>query len=190
MVRKLGVPSFFFKAREVSRSPSSSWLWPSCRHPRTLSFRHPGDDVYKTVNSIYFDTTESCFTDETESFSTTSASDTETVVRGLRSDRLFFEPGDAASSSIMEAAKPCCGCPFKGSVALAMESEDPFKDFRVSMEEMVAAHGIMDWRGLQELLVWYLRANGKKTHGFIFGAFVDLLVDLSSSSPFSSSSLQ
>jgi hypothetical protein len=31
------------------------------------------------------------------------------------------------------------------------------------------------------MLGWYLRANGKKTHGLIIGAFVDLLVALASS---------
>jgi len=61
---------------------------------------------------------------------------------------------------------------------MAMDSEDPYRDFRWSMEEMVAAHGMKDWDCLEELFVWYLRVNGKKNHGFIVGAFVDLLVAL------------
>ncbi|URE40902.1 atofp18 ofp18 [Musa troglodytarum] len=64
-----------------------------------------------------------------------------------------------------------------------MESEDPYRDFRLSMEEMVVAHGLRDWERLEELLVWYLRVNGKKTHGFIVGAFVDLLAGLASPLP-------
>lgn len=123
------------------------------------------------------------------------------MIRGLRSDRLFFEPEE--TSSILDANKteeaeetessesvaegkslPC----FKDSVVLlSMESKDPYDDFRKSMEEMVAAHAVKDWEGLQELLCWYLKVNDKTNHGYIVGAFVDLLV-ASSISSFSSSS--
>lgn len=66
---------------------------------------------------------------------------------------------------------------------MEMESEDPYRDFRRSMEEMVAANEKMrEWESLEELLVWYLRVNGKRNHGFIVGAFVDLLVALAASS--------
>ncbi|KAJ8505055.1 hypothetical protein OPV22_005941 [Ensete ventricosum] len=168
MGKKLGLSSLFFRLRDTPRpschssspSPPSSWPWPSCKHPKTSSFRE-------------------------ESFSTVSdgsvAGSAETVVRGLRSDRLFFEPG-GDTSSILEEAKAGVS-PFEGSVVLAMESEDPYRDFRRSMEEMVAAHGLNDWERLEELLVWYLKVNGKKTHRFIAAAFVDLLVDLASPPP-------
>lgn len=49
------------------------------------------------------------------------------------------------------------------------------------MEEMVEAHGggvHQDWKFLEELLACYLRINGKTSHGYIVGAFVDLLVEL------------
>ncbi|URE04288.1 atofp18 ofp18 [Musa troglodytarum] len=207
MGKKLGLSSLFFRLRDTPRpscrspspSPPSSWPWPSCKHPKTSSFREvEGDAAYKTVNSVYVESTESCFTRssaEQESFSTVSdgsgGGSVETVVRGLRSDRLFFEPG-GDTSSILEEAKGGVS-PFEGSVVLAMESEDPYRDFRRSMEEMVAAHGLNDWERLEELLVWYLKVNGKKTHRFIAAAFVDLLVGLASPPPpppssFSSSS--
>ncbi|XP_020246319.1 transcription repressor OFP13-like [Asparagus officinalis] len=65
---------------------------------------------------------------------------------------------------------------------MEMESEDPYGDFRRSMEEMVAANEEMrEWESLEQLLVWYLRVNGKRNHGFIVGAFVDLLVALAAS---------
>ncbi|KAF0889434.1 hypothetical protein E2562_024499 [Oryza meyeriana var. granulata] len=64
------------------------------------------------------------------------------------------------------------------SVAVAVDSEDPYRDFRASMEEMVAAHGLRDWEQLEELLSWYLRVNGKHNHPLIVGAFVDLLLGL------------
>lgn len=70
--------------------------------------------------------------------------------------------------------------PFKESVILAMESDDPYRDFKRSMQEMVeSSSGIKDWEWLQELLGWYLKMNGNGNHGFIVGAFVDLLLELS-----------
>ncbi|MQM08107.1 hypothetical protein Taro_040954 [Colocasia esculenta] len=217
MGRKMGFPSLF---KASSGPPPSycasysvpSWPWPSCKHPRTQSFRAgggPRDDVYKTVNSVYLDAAESWFTNSSEELASESLStaseeegstgagpSAEAVIRSLQSDgrgggRLFFEPG--ATSSILEESKPG-GFPFKDSVVMAMQSEDPYRDFRVSMEEVVTAHGVRDWDCLEELLDWYLRVNGKTTHGFIVGAFIDLLLELfspssSCSSPSSMSEL-
>ncbi|KAK6929046.1 Ovate protein family, C-terminal [Dillenia turbinata] len=186
--------SSIFKAKEAK----APFQWPSCKHPKTLSFRG-GEDMFKTVNSVFFDSLdrvdnpESWFTTSSESasFSTTSedsgGDSLETVIRGARSERLFFEPGGDTSSILEEVKREdgvgsgdCKGetaIPFKESVVLAMESKNPYVDFRRSMEEMIESHGIMkDWECLEELLGWYLRVNGKKTHGFIVGAFVDLLV--------------
>lgn len=75
---------------------------------------------------------------------------------------------------------------FKDTLVLSMDSKDPFVDFRNSMEEMVEAHGVKDWDSLEELLCWYLRVNAKTNHGYIMGAFVDLLLLLSLSSESSS----
>ncbi|KAL4182930.1 hypothetical protein AMTRI_Chr11g152680 [Amborella trichopoda] len=109
------------------------------------------------------------------------------LVRGLCSKRFFFEPEDT-SSILGEAkdreneereSKENGGDDFiKESFMLAMESDDPYMDFRVSMEEMVQAHGIKEWSCLEELLQCYLRVNGKKAHKYIVGAFVDLLIGL------------
>ncbi|KAL3520911.1 hypothetical protein ACH5RR_019060 [Cinchona calisaya] len=186
--------------------------WPSCKQPKTLSFR-AGDDIFKTVNSVYFDpldigilstqeTQDSWFTNsssESASFSTESDQDRhsgeeslEMIVRGVRSERLFFEPGGTSSMIKEEEAasedlqkKSCCEnfpVPLKESVVLAMESEDPYLDFKKSMEEMVETNGLKDWESLEELLGWYLKMNGKVNHGFIVGAFVDLLIGLAASS--------
>ena len=199
MGKKMKLPSLL-KNTEVKSS--SSWPWPSCHQPKTLSFR-ANNDIFETINSAYLDATtmdvmlessESFFTvsPESASFSTNASenssrredSSIETVIRGLRSDRLFFEPDE--TSSILEAKAETL--PFKDSVVLSMESRDPYVDFRKSMEEMVEAHGVKDWEGLEELLCWYLRVNGKSNHGYIVGAFVDLLVSLALSSASSSSS--
>ncbi|OAY45718.1 transcription repressor OFP13 [Manihot esculenta] len=176
-----------FKSKETKLPhPWQTWAHP-CKHPKTHSLRFE-DDIFKTVNSVYFDpadgveTPESWFTNssETGSLSTDQSEhfdgqSLEVVVRGVKSERLFFEPGE--TSSILEEAKPS-GFPFKESVVLAMESEDPYVDFRRSMEEMVESHQLKDWEFLEKLLVWYLKFNGKKNHGFIVGAFIDLLVGI------------
>ncbi|CAO2147714.1 unnamed protein product [Urochloa humidicola] len=81
------------------------------------------------------------------------------------------EPETAAATSLVEE-----------SVAVALDSEDPFGDFRASMAEMVAAHGLRGWPDLQEMLLWYLRINAKHNHALIVGAFVDLLVALATDS--------
>ncbi|KAL5710466.1 hypothetical protein ACHQM5_021023 [Ranunculus cassubicifolius] len=199
------LPSLLFKNNPTPSSSSSfTWQWPSCKQPRTHSFRVGGEEImFKTVNSVYFDGGEtittptttttrtpesSWFTNSSESASFSTVSEdsagesVETVIKGLRSERLFFEPGD--SNSILEKqVKVVSGfLPFKESVVLAMESDDPYVDFRASMEEMVEAHGVQDWDYLEELLAWYLKVNGKKNHGFIVGAFVDLLVGLAATS--------
>ncbi|XP_010452383.1 PREDICTED: transcription repressor OFP13-like [Camelina sativa] len=141
----------------------------------------------------------------TESDQDLDAESLEMVVRGVvRSERLFFDPG--VTSSILEETDPKskskkavaavgadddrdgCGGVFTPpieeiSVAVAMESEDPYGDFRRSMEEMVMSHGELakDWDSLESMLAWYLRMNGKKSHGVIVRAFVDLLSGLSDS---------
>ncbi|KAI0531090.1 hypothetical protein KFK09_000642 [Dendrobium nobile] len=115
----------------------------------------------------------------------------EIVMRGLSSDRLFFESGGTSSLLVETEGKDACRettPAFDCGVAVAVDSTDPLGDFRVSMEEMVEAHGVLiDWAWMQEMLGWFLRANGKGNHGFIISAFLDLVVSLASSSSFSSS---
>ncbi|XP_020573365.1 transcription repressor OFP13-like [Phalaenopsis equestris] len=205
MGRKLCLSSlFFFRIRDApkslssfSSSSSSPRSWPCCILPKTHSFRR-ADDIFKTVNSIYFDSHDSFLTfseEEIKSFSATSASgdsynSVENVIRRLPTaairSRLFFDPGET-SSSIMVKSKSAGEVLFKQSIAMTVDSEDPSRDFRVSMEEMVAANGVKEWEKLVELFVWFLRANGKENHGFIFGAFLELLVGLAASSSSSSS---
>ncbi|KAK4337719.1 hypothetical protein RND71_042206 [Anisodus tanguticus] len=233
-----------------------SWQWPSCAHPKTLSFRaNDNNNIFKTIHSIFLDpstdhhhdgvleietTPESWFTNSSESASFSTESDEllptgeplEMIIKGVRSERLFFEPNCTSSlildktarctklplcagseerpdhKGLLYATLPCISAlildeqqkessenqepkklqddddgdqelPFKESVALAMESEDPYLDFKKSMEEMVETHEIKDWESLQELLGWYLKMNGKINHGFIIGAFVDLLIEFS-----------
>ncbi|KAF7102230.1 hypothetical protein CFC21_103403 [Triticum aestivum] len=236
MVKKLGLTSLIFSSKQVDSAASASgaapssvassssmsatsWQWPSCKQPRTLSFRQQQHQeqhqtAYKTMNSAYLPDSgaDSCFSNSfaslDDSLSTASeaasglveANERETVIRALRSGRLFFEPHatPATSSSILDEAKlkvkhidtttatTCCisgkvdkTAPFEGATAMTMDSSNPYRDFRASMEEMVMSHGVKDWCWMEKMLGWYLRANGKSTHGLIVGAFVDLLVALS-----------
>jgi uncharacterized protein (TIGR01568 family) len=64
------------------------------------------------------------------------------------------------------------------SMMMAMESYNPYQDFRKSMEEMVEVHELREWAQLNELLHCYFRLNDKKTHKVIVIAFVDLLIHM------------
>ncbi|KAG8078566.1 hypothetical protein GUJ93_ZPchr0007g3378 [Zizania palustris] len=180
------------------------WVWPFCKDPRTQSLRAtaPPPAGARTIASIFLDSVESSFTassarhDCSESLSTASEAsagaeaETDTacdaaIVSGLirSSDRLLFDPSASATSSILEHKSSSGdgdgdgGEAFLGGVAVAFESEDPYVDFRASMEVMMAAHGgVGDWGWLEEMLVWYLRANGKDTHAAIVAAFIDVIV--------------
>ncbi|XP_047340809.1 transcription repressor OFP13-like [Impatiens glandulifera] len=132
---------------------------PSCMQPNSLTFQE-GKEIYVGDHS-------------TEAM----------IIHGLKSKRLFYDPDGSRSllctrESIRSDHDQ--GFPFeKISVALEMDSDDPYGDFRKSMEEMVEIIGLRDWESMEELLGWYLRMNGKMNHGFIVGAFADLLVGVS-----------
>ncbi|KAF8715528.1 hypothetical protein HU200_027185 [Digitaria exilis] len=291
---KKGLVSIFYKLRDVHRPPPpspstpsahyaqrrcyppppSSWPWPSCRHPRTSSFRGSGptkDDaaaaaVFRTANTVYDTASEqflrrssidepACFdrspllalpadAEEATAGKVEDEEDKEmqlretAVVRGMRSERLFFEPSGAEFlppkqvitrsacrvpmsgekapfesvliGRFQEASSPARGkddeegaavvcveeedtaaaasAPEKnestaaakggGAVVVTVESKDPYGDFRASMAEMVAAHGLRDWEAMEELLAWYLKLNAKGVHAAIVGAFIDLLVSM------------
>jgi len=127
----------------------------------------------------------------------------EAVIQELRSGRFFFEPEDSSSLVEYRENKGCSSgkepeteenrgnrvAGYKESEMLWVDSSNPYEDFKRSMEDMVVAHGLMkDWDGLEELLSCYLKINGKNNHGYILGAFIDLLVSLSSSFSLTSTS--
>ncbi|KAG2576089.1 transcription repressor OFP13-like [Panicum virgatum] len=158
----------------------------------------------KQQQAYYCKTINSCFSPNSlasiDSFSSMASSDAaaeaEAVIRAVRSDRLLFEPEEASSfkpiiikdTTTMTMSKQQAA--FGGATAMSVESQNPYRDFRESMEAMVISQGgVRDWCWLEEMLGWYLRANGKSTHELIVGAFVDLLVALSTAtSPTDSSS--
>lgn len=187
---KLPIPHFLSKKTEEDIDNTvispSLWLWPHyCHCPRTLSFRtaiRGAGHVSRTASREY--STNQRY-DDLETEAETKVPETEDdssivemAVRSLKlSERLFFEPGE--TRSILEEWKRDCSFPLiKESLVISMESQDPYADFRKSMEEMVRASGLKDWDGLKGLLDWYLRVNGKANHSHILGAFGDLLVNI------------
>ncbi|EYU38674.1 hypothetical protein MIMGU_mgv1a020229mg [Erythranthe guttata] len=185
---------FLSKTTEIkttATSATSPWLWPSCAtSPRTQSFRTTtdnGGNIYKTMHSAYnLDDKNNKeflgpFGNHHREISNPAKPENiieSAVIRGLLSERLFFEPGE--TSSVLEIAKTGEGRDLcKERVAIMeVESRDPLVDFRASMEEMVEArlNGIEDWEFLEELLACFLRVNDKSSHGYILGACVDLLI--------------
>ncbi|WOK91580.1 transcription repressor OFP12-like [Canna indica] len=88
------------------------------------------------------------------------------------------------SNSIVESAAVAIVGVGTG-VAVPTYSPDPYRDFRRSMEEMVAALGVDAGNHrahLQELLLCYLALNRKHAHKYIVSAFADLLLALASTS--------
>ncbi|TKW04314.1 hypothetical protein SEVIR_7G100600v4 [Setaria viridis] len=214
--------------------PPSAWPWPSCRHPRTSSFRGPKDAaaaaaMFRTANTVYdtaseqflrrssideaacIDQSPLALPEEAAAAEQVEEEEKEmqlretAVVRGVRSERLFFEPAGAEFLPKQEAApargkneaaavvrvkdeesataaapdKNESAAEVKGvAVVVTVESKDPYRDFRASMAEMVAVHGLRDWEALEELLAWYLKLNAKGVHAAIVGAFIDLLVSM------------
>uniref|UniRef100_A0A1J3HY54 Transcription repressor n=2 Tax=Noccaea caerulescens TaxID=107243 RepID=A0A1J3HY54_NOCCA len=166
---------------------------------------HNGDVLEAETPESWFTNSSETASHSTESDQDLDAESLEMVVRGVvRSERLFFDPGVTSSivEEIDEKSKPGCESKLKAavsvgedrdciytppieeiSVAVAMESEDPYGDFRLSMEEMVRSHSELakDWQSLESMLAWYLRMNGRRSHGVIVSAFVDLLSGLSDS---------
>ncbi|KAL4282626.1 hypothetical protein GQ457_16G028950 [Hibiscus cannabinus] len=137
---------------------------------------------------------KSLFTPSTAT-ATTSESDpdhsTPDFATVFASQRFFFSsPG--MSNSIIESPdtrpEPETKAPpaVDGGVAVKKYSPDPYKDFRVSMQEMIEARNLTDvnkdWDFLHELLLCYLTLNPENTHKFIVTAFADIVVCLLSSS--------
>ncbi|KAL9228610.1 hypothetical protein vseg_004168 [Gypsophila vaccaria] len=71
---------------------------------------------------------------------------------------------------------------FKGSVAVVMESFDPYEDFRQSMLQMIIEKNIMSTDDLHHLLRCFLRLNSPAHHHYILRAFFQVCDAVFSSS--------
>ncbi|KAG6480717.1 transcription repressor OFP13-like [Zingiber officinale] len=110
--------------------------------------------------------------DSTAPSSSSSSIGHDLPIGPISSERFFFSP--CTSKSIVEDRS----CKAALCETVDVSSEDPYRDFLASMEEVVAAHELREWRCLQELLHCYLRLNERKNHKVIVLAFVDLLMRL------------
>lgn len=169
---------------------SSSWPWQAyCHRPKTQSF-HGGDDLLcSALNSASLDgKSPEVQEEEEDGYEDREEDDSiETVIRGARSEgRILFEPAGETSSVLAvesddglsgEGKDRVHGELAEGVAVCMMESRDPYRDFRASMEEMVEAHALSDkWDSLEGLLRCYLRVNDRTNHAYILRAFVDLLL--------------
>lgn len=89
----------------------------------------------------------------------------------------------SSSSSSCEEIKEVSPAPRQDCIAVMMNSENPYVDFRLSMQEMIGArlrrHERVDWDFMENLLICYLNLNDKYSRQHILQAFVDLIdVDL------------
>ncbi|XP_017251765.1 transcription repressor OFP15 [Daucus carota subsp. sativus] len=208
MGKKMKLIPFLHKPTEPA--PSSSWPWPSCGIPKTLSFRD--EPMHNSVHVA----TESCFfnssardlsADTIEQQEDEDLDKTiENVIRQARlsSERLFFDNhiAEATSPQLKLSKTDKNSTDFNKNnpvtstssyisssdaklVVMGMDSTNPFEDFKKSMQEVVEASGLNmkgDRDSLDQLLSWYLKFNCKSNHGYIVGAFIDLLVSLEISS--------
>ncbi|KAJ4903709.1 Transcription repressor OFP15 [Raphanus sativus] len=168
-------PSFSCSSNSNSVSSSTkptSWPWPSChQNPKTISFRA----TITFTNPIHDQ-------DDDELDPPEGTESIESVIKGLRSsERLIFESKGESNSILEEATTKQEGekADEEGFMLFSLESNDPYSDFKRSMEEMVEAQTLhRDWRSLEKLLFQFLKVNAKTSHRYIFAAFVDLLLNL------------
>ncbi|XP_010515720.1 PREDICTED: transcription repressor OFP18-like [Camelina sativa] len=198
MVRKMKLP--FLNKNDTSSSSfsssssssSSSWPWPSChqQNPKTTSSR-ASVIVNKPKHVDESEPPPRSFSSSSSysSFSSTShvmenqpeIESIENVIKGLKpSKRLIFEQRGASNSILDDATKreDLEEEEEEGFMLLSLETNDPYSDFKNSMEKMVEAHALHhDWKSLEKLLFWFLKVNAKTSHRYIFAAFVDLVLN-------------
>lgn len=180
---------------KIKRPPSSSSPVSQNDHDRPFSAAST-TTLFKNFNSLYD------HVDDNDPPATESPTDAASVdFAAIFASRRFFFSSPGRSNSIVDSSPSLSQSQSQslsppesdaepvvlvggGGVAVPTYSQDPYADFRRSMQEMVEARGFndvrYDWEYLQELLLCYLGLNPKNTHKFIAGAFADLIVSLMS----------
>ncbi|KAJ7948041.1 transcription repressor OFP13-like [Quillaja saponaria] len=183
VMKKMKLPSLFFK-RTIT-----SWKWPPFKHLKNIASLPATDRMYKNTNSVLSDTAkfvsvlDSSWSQSKCYVAKTKEEGSEVLLEALKSKRLVFDEPGATSSLLGEDTV----FPFQDSKVQTIESNNPYVDFRTSMEDMVKDYGVKgyeekDTKYLEELLSWYLRMNKKESHGCIIEAFIDMFAGLPSSS--------
>ncbi|KAK3138484.1 hypothetical protein QOZ80_5AG0369510 [Eleusine coracana subsp. coracana] len=90
----------------------------------------------------------------------------------------------AASPRCRKKAPPAAAPPpLAESFAVVKASVDPRRDFRESMEEMIAEKGIRGAGDLEDLLACYLALNADEHHGLIVEVFEEIWASLAGVNP-------
>ncbi|KAG9135917.1 hypothetical protein Leryth_002625 [Lithospermum erythrorhizon] len=189
--------NFIFKNKANNSSPDhllqQQCQWPSCKQPKITnnsSFSNPSNEIMETPKACFSISTLEYTNISSESkdhynYDFLKDESLETIIRGVQSsssERLFFEPEQTKSISRNEIQFEGEILPFKESVVVVMASNDPYGDFKKSMQEMIESHGLKDLESWDKLLEWYLKMNDKKHHGFIVEAFIDMFLEFATSS--------
>lgn len=80
----------------------------------------------------------------------------------------------SSTTNLAEKTAP----PLAESFAVVKASVDPRKDFRESMEEMIAVNGVRGAEDLEDLLAWYLALNAGEHHDLIVEVFEEIWASL------------
>lgn len=136
---------------------------------------------------------------DSTSSSTTSTSDTKTSASICTTDCCSDEPVQSWSdennnhnkreitttttAAAEEAESAACSGRIEESVAVVTETEDPYREFRRSMLQMIFEKEIFSPEDLQHLLRCFLRLNSAAHHDVILRAFFDVCSDVASTSP-------
>uniref|UniRef100_A0A0D3EWM7 Transcription repressor n=1 Tax=Oryza barthii TaxID=65489 RepID=A0A0D3EWM7_9ORYZ len=142
----------------------------NCRRPKLFSifsssssssFRRGGSKP-KSPNASSTSTT-TAFTATTGGAGTATSTDSSWGPASFTTNSLFEEP--AAAQQEQEQLE---------AVAVAVESAEPYEDFRESMVQMVVEKEIYAWDDLNDLLHQFLSLNSPRHHPLILHAFADL----------------
>jgi uncharacterized protein (TIGR01568 family) len=83
------------------------------------------------------------------------------------------EPRDSEENRFVDA-----GAGLQGSVAVVKQSDDPLRDFRRSMLQMIVENGIVAGEDLREMLRRFLTLNAPHHHDAILRAFAEIWDDV------------
>ncbi|XP_078431260.1 uncharacterized protein LOC144703054 [Wolffia australiana] len=177
------------ESREESSSANkaASWLLSSCKYPRTSSFageRNSSavDDGALDSSATLADVDRFLLNNFNSLYSAREEDNDDggTSLTEIGGASASTSSSSSASFSAKASDAPPPPPPLAGGVAVMTFSQDPYADFRRSLQEMVDAHHAgsdpVDWDFMEELLISYLELNDRAVHKHILLAFTDVAV--------------
>ncbi|WOL00381.1 hypothetical protein Cni_G09094 [Canna indica] len=162
------------RSKLAAQSPAAVDVGCSCRRPKLPSFfspspkpNHPGPPSLRSPSTTTWESSRASVATANSSSSSSSSSRNGNYTSSL-SPELY--PPETATSNHSAASGARKGA-LEGSVAVAIESSDPYVDFRDSMLQMVVEMEIYAWEDLCDLLHRFLTLNAPRYHHVIFRAF-------------------